>query len=536
MIALWMLYCTVTTLLLGIAAVVGERTLPSALPRRWIWAVTLVASLLFGATAWFAPVPADPSDTSDRVLTMWEGTPAKSRAAQVREPDERQTAEITAPRQQFDSTLIVLWLALSGAYAGVLGASALSLRLQRRRWTASMVHGRPVQISDSLGPAVVGFFRPVVVLPRWALSMDAQTRGLMVAHENEHLRASDQRLLALSLLIPVLAPWNLPLLWQVRRLRHAMELDCDARVLRRGVDVKSYGALLLEVSRRPSPRTFAVASFAEPISYLERRIRAMIAKKPKRGWAGAIFSAGAVALLLLVACEVPRPLGPGGAEPAGNPSAARGLPEEQRVAPSPSRARLIANAIASRHPTALNGLTKDQAVWFIVDDGGAILESWIGVNFTDDAWLSWMQQRRYPKLIITPMVSQVAVGPGRSVEVVWARERKQWEILPGGMRPKRIAEIRDTIARIRPEVIERGIPEGEAVWLIVRHVPGTYGSEVQKSWIAPGISDRRAQWEYLRGIIPEGEAEVLLSANFEVKSETGQKIPVVLTTAADLER
>ena len=32
----------------------------------------------------------------------------------------------------------------------------------------------------------------------------------------------------------VLMPWNLPLWWQWRRLRFAIEVDCDARVLASG--------------------------------------------------------------------------------------------------------------------------------------------------------------------------------------------------------------------------------------------------------------------------------------------------------------
>jgi hypothetical protein len=40
--------------------------------------------------------------------------------------------------------------------------------------------------------------------------------------------------LGVALLVAVLVPWNLPVWRQLRRLRLAMEVDCDARVLRGG--------------------------------------------------------------------------------------------------------------------------------------------------------------------------------------------------------------------------------------------------------------------------------------------------------------
>ncbi|UUZ52386.1 hypothetical protein LP419_22985 [Massilia sp. H-1] len=45
------------------------------------------------------------------------------------------------------------------------------------------------------------------------------------------MAARDPQLLGLALLVLVAMPWNLPMWWQLRRLRHAIEVDCDARVL-----------------------------------------------------------------------------------------------------------------------------------------------------------------------------------------------------------------------------------------------------------------------------------------------------------------
>jgi TonB family protein len=68
-------------------------------------------------------------------------------------------------------------------------------------------------------------------------------------------------------------PWSPAAWWQLRRLRLAMEVDCDARVLARRADVRAYGELLLEVGRRGAGIRLPSAAMSEPRSFLERRIR-----------------------------------------------------------------------------------------------------------------------------------------------------------------------------------------------------------------------------------------------------------------------
>ena len=61
-------------------------------------------------------------------------------------------------------------------------------------------------------------------------------QAAVIAHEQSHLEARDPQLFTLALALLVFMPWNLPLWWQLRRLRYAIEIDCDARVLKGGVD------------------------------------------------------------------------------------------------------------------------------------------------------------------------------------------------------------------------------------------------------------------------------------------------------------
>jgi TonB family protein len=138
----------------------------------------------------------------------------------------------------------------------------------------------------------------------------------VVAHEREHVRAGDPRLLAAALAAAVLTPWNPAAWWQLRRLRLAIEVDCDARVLRRRGDVRAYGSALLEVGRRASRSGFATAAFAEPVSSLERRIRIMTAPAARRPLLRAAACGAVAAALAAAACEAPEPTRPASREPS----------------------------------------------------------------------------------------------------------------------------------------------------------------------------------------------------------------------------
>lgn len=168
-----------------------------------------------------------------------------------------------------------------------------------------------VLVSASAGPAVVGVLHPEIVLPEWVLALEEERRRLVVEHEVEHLRAGDSPLLLASLLVLVLCPWNPALWWQVRRLRLAVEVDCDARVLRRRPDARNYGALLLEVGRMASRRQLLATAFSKPHSFLERRIRMITRSDPRHRFRTAAGLALAALGAPLAACALTPPEAPG---------------------------------------------------------------------------------------------------------------------------------------------------------------------------------------------------------------------------------
>jgi TonB family protein len=158
---------------------------------------------------------------------------------------------------------------------------------------------------------VVGFLRPAIVLPAWVLDWDPALRRLIVAHEREHVRAGDGRLLLGGLLLLCAAPWNLALWWQWRRLKQAVETDCDRRVLAGEPDVRRYGRLLLEVAERTRRHALPMAAFAESRSTLERRIRMMTSRQARNraGWTLAVAVSLAAAPVALLALPAPAPVG-----------------------------------------------------------------------------------------------------------------------------------------------------------------------------------------------------------------------------------
>jgi TonB-dependent SusC/RagA subfamily outer membrane receptor len=165
-----------------------------------------------------------------------------------------------------------------------------------------------VLISEGLGPAVFGLFRPRIVLPPWTLQLDQEELGMVLLHEKEHQLARDPAVLTFGLLMATLTPWNPAIWWMARRLHLAVEGDCDGRVLSRGVSPTRYGNLLLEVaagSRGLSALAPALAEGGQ--TFLERRLLMIRSNVRKHSAVSAIFAAFLGGGLILLACETPTP-------------------------------------------------------------------------------------------------------------------------------------------------------------------------------------------------------------------------------------
>ena len=295
---LFMVYATVLATLLALAATRVEAALQGrGLPTRWVWITSLAGSVGVGAWALLRPAPAPAA-----VGSGWAAAPV----VYLTELRDAVAAAPAVPAWA-DSVAVTLWVAASLVLAVALLGGVARLARRARRWVPARVGDAVVLLSEDFGPAVLGVRTPRVVLPRWALGLEAQRLRLVVLHEEEHRRARDVALLLAGWVAVIVAPWNVALWWQFHRLRGAVEVDCDARVLRRGAPAAMYGRLLLEMGSQDPGLPLPVAALSRPPSLLERRLT-MIVRGGKRGSAGRTAGALAVAAgLLAVACETPMP-------------------------------------------------------------------------------------------------------------------------------------------------------------------------------------------------------------------------------------
>ena len=308
MIATWMVYTVVVGMLVSLAALAAERALLLARrPVRGIWAAALVLSILIPAVSprlpWHFKLPSVPVLLTAQSATQFAAGSALAEGA---------AAGIVDSGWSVDGTLLVVWGSCAGILALYLMYAIGVLQGRRREWRRESLDGVPVLVSRDIGPAVIGWRRLDIVVPEWVRDLEQSARVLVLRREMEHVLRQDPRLLMRTWLGLVAMPWNPALWWQLRRLRRAIELDCDARVVASGADVSRYGRVLLEaVGRCNRGGLPAFAAFAERSADLEARINAMTAAR-SGFWRGRALAAAATATVLAAtACLMPDSLTPG---------------------------------------------------------------------------------------------------------------------------------------------------------------------------------------------------------------------------------
>jgi bla regulator protein BlaR1 len=330
MIAALAVYALFVGLLIGALTLLvesGARRL--GLPTRFIWAVAMVAMVVVPAVG--AMLRDQQSATTPAVFT---GTDASVplRTADVPASDEINPSVLGTSADRIlnawrdaltavqdsagaaDGPLLALWAILSAFLLGVTLHALSEARRMRHGLKAESMLGTTVLLSEDIGPSAVGGNPAAIVIPRWVMTLDESLRSLVIRHEQEHLATRDPALLTTALCLVVLMPWHPLLWWSWRRLRLALEVDCDARVLRREASPKQYGQLLLLVShhRSTAPRgQRALMSLAAPLSpqasQLKQRIDAMTTRPTKHKLTTiAVMTAGAVGAAVLIAA-VPAP-------------------------------------------------------------------------------------------------------------------------------------------------------------------------------------------------------------------------------------
>lgn len=321
MIAAWMLGSVLVAAILMLAARVtalAARALNKG--ERFVWLGALVLAVGISATRLSSTATADRSDLPDvsaaaSVFPQQAITPASPMAAVLKaaapklRPAVRVSYAVPVPPALtvLDTPLLFLWAAASFVWAMLLLLSAARLRRQRTTWQPLMLDGAPVYVSHDVGPALFGIMRHSIVVPSWVAQIEENRRRLILAHEREHARAADPMVLLAGACVVLLQPWN-PAAWMMfKRLRLAVETDCDARVLAGSPDVRAYGDLLLDIGERTVGGLAPVAALSEPHSFLARRIDLMTRHPVSRPRLRSLLSASAGSVAVLAAYQIPLP-------------------------------------------------------------------------------------------------------------------------------------------------------------------------------------------------------------------------------------
>ncbi|MFM0730504.1 M56 family metallopeptidase [Paraburkholderia sediminicola] len=304
----WMIYAVSVSAVLSVAALIAEHSARQRRsPSRWFWLLAIVASLAIPSvmTSVSIEIPGDLMPSVPRnVIALHEITSTHlSPAVWVENHD---SGSSTFQQAQFHAKDV--WYGASILMILALLVSATHLQWRKRQWTTVSVCGVLVYLSTDVGPAVVGLIRPRIVLPVWLLDSPPEQQAAVMAHENSHIDAHDPALLTVALCLIALMPWNLPLWWQLRRLRCAIEVDCDARVLEAGYKFAIYGETLIAVGERQSRYVGSVAGMSESRSFLERRLKLMLRKPVERKLLVAILLGCMSITLVTLAAQVSPPI------------------------------------------------------------------------------------------------------------------------------------------------------------------------------------------------------------------------------------
>ena len=290
----WTAYLLVVSGTLSLAGLSLERALrPYGASTRWIWICALLGSLVMpvalSSTAGRA-VGAAPAVHASLAKVSRGSVPAARGAWTVQMPVRlSRTGSV-----RLNALVAAAWGVSSGIAAAVLVSGWWYGRRRRRRWRRASVAGIELLVAIDAGPATVGLLKPQIVVPEWLLAGAPELLHLVIAHERSHVEARDPALLGLGLALAVITPWNALIWWQIHRLRLAIEVDCDRRVLRVGHDIRLYTRTLVDLSTRPPAYLGGVAA-ARSSSSIERRIILMNTPRTQ-GW-----RAGTAACALLSA-------------------------------------------------------------------------------------------------------------------------------------------------------------------------------------------------------------------------------------------
>ena len=198
------------------------------------------------------------------------------------------------------AVLLAVWVLIAGTLVGRVGRQHCRLRRimaqTRHDQKLSDVAQRLAQrlgcraapevrtIDANVSPALVGWMRPTILIPTWAVgSLTADELQAVLAHELAHFRRLDHWQSAAATLLKSLWWWN-PVAWLAgRELRHWQELSCDAlalssQIVSPKVYARSLWRIVLQLQESPQLMrpTLAIASHSDGCHYFQRRLELLL--------------------------------------------------------------------------------------------------------------------------------------------------------------------------------------------------------------------------------------------------------------------
>jgi TonB family protein len=372
MIARWMLAAIAFSTLMAVAAWALEHACRATRrPVRGPWVVALAVAALW-------PLLAPLVLTARQIPTDMNAPMAVARSSTAIVAIASTSASWL---ETLDPLLLSVWGIISAALLLQMAIALRTLQRIQQRATAATIDGEAVLIDRELGPAVVGLRHPRIVVPEWLADLDAPLRTLVLTHEREHCSAGDPRLVWVSALATTLVPWNPALWWIARRLRLAMEIDCDTRTLNHHGDTQRYASLLMLIAQRHTSSRFAPL-LSPAASQLNRRISSMRASVPRyrvaRLIVAAVVSAGATAAACSprVATNLtsPAPLREPAEQANPQPVAPIAVAEPATDSATDRPASLIRSSRGPSYPEALKASKASAAIeaMFVVNADGRV--------------------------------------------------------------------------------------------------------------------------------------------------------------------
>jgi beta-lactamase regulating signal transducer with metallopeptidase domain len=127
--------------------------------------------------------------------------------------------------------------------------TAANLNSSRTR-TASLATSECVTV-----PAVIGFFKPVIVLPAWALrELPAEELNIILLHEFAHLRRWDDWTNLLQKMVRAIFFFHPAVWWIEGRLSLEREMACDDQVLAKTGNPRGYAQCLVALLEKSIAR------------------------------------------------------------------------------------------------------------------------------------------------------------------------------------------------------------------------------------------------------------------------------------------